>query len=331
LLWVVLERKQSEQVDPYSDRVNRHTIRVLTRETGEQYELVMGDRDEPSLIRQAEWEHGLGVVPFVPAYASRCGPMQGESYVDVISRGDWRLLQLESDQSFASYLHGSPRLVLYTSAPLDDVHGGGDSILKLNPSNAEDAKYLQVDTGGMLTREQVIERTSRQILNSAGIDPNAVLSGKTTVARSGVSMAWSFTTAEEPTLSRYSQSMTRADRAILEVVTRYLLPSIPIGAGPSIRVCDWSVQRTPKWDLMDVDRTVDVVQAARELVPSRTLQEHLALDLAQRARPNADSTDIQTYADEIAQASDADLMPGLALGVEFDQDEQEIAVQSADQ
>ena len=288
LEWVKLRRDISVATSATSARKHYHVWRLYDRQGGAEYRQEFDPKsggDTTSAVRQtAEWEHGLGVVPFAPLFARRRGVMEGESYIDELSLADWRKLQYDSDQAMASYLHASPQLTIKTTADLDEVGVGTSHVLKLNPELNEDADYLETETGGMQVRESLIESAIRQGFNLAGIDPASVTQQGGGGARSGTSLAWSFSTSEAPTLAAISEELERWDRAVHEIVARYLVA----GALPPAfaEVYDGAISRVRSWDLMSAERSADLALAGWELVKSPTWRRAAAADIAVKVPGN---------------------------------------------
>ena len=305
LRWVKLRRDITTATTPISPRAYYHVWRVYDREGGREYRQQFdpkssGGETASAVALTAEWEHGLGVVPFVPLFARRRGVMEGESYIDELSLADWRKLQYDSDQSMASYLHASPQLTIKTTADLDEVGVGTSHVLKLNPELNEDASYLETATGGMQVREALIESAIRQGFNLAGIDPASVtLEGKGG-ARAGTALAWSFSTAEAPTLAAISEELERWDRRVHEIATRYLVAGDLPPA--HVEVYDGEISRVRSWDLMSAERSSDLALGGWELVKSPTWRRAAAADIAVKVPGNIPDEQAAQIKAELAEA-----------------------------
>ena len=305
LLWVKMRRDVTTAASPTSSRAYHHVWRIYDRDGGQEYRQQYdpqgrGETASP-VVLVGEWSHGLGVVPFSPMFARRRGVMRGESYIDELSLADWRKLQFDSDQSMASYLHASPQLTIKTTADLDEVGVGTSHVLKLNPELNEDASYLETDTGGMQVREALIDSAVRQGFNLAGIDPASVTPGyEGGGARSGTSLAWSFSTSEAPTLAAISEELERWDRSVHEIVTRYLIAGdLPPAF---VELYDGSISRVRSWDLMSAERSSDLALGAWELVKSPTWRRVAAQDIAVKVPGNIPDEQASQIKAELADA-----------------------------
>lgn len=312
LLWVVLSREVWEQQSWDQVPIRKVIYRVLDRLSGMEFEMPVGanpQQEKPSPRGQA-WQHNLGMVPLAPCYAERRAPLEGVSYIDAISRGDRRLLRLESDQGHASYLHGSPQLAIGTNRDLKDVGVGASHVIKLNPGEGPDkewAEYLSMDPAGMQVRETIIERTARQAMNHAGIDPNAVATEKATQGKSGVSLAYQFSASEGPRLSKFTEEMDACDRLILEIFVRYYTPSADIP--PTQSVFDGTLRRTKKWDMLSAEQAVDLTDGAWDRVKSETWRRAAAADLATKIPGNLPPDKQAEIQKELETADFADPAP----------------------
>jgi len=300
LEWIVLKRSIIEQAGPLATAQAVRVWRILDRVGGREYRLSVEDeKNGRDPVLTVEWEHRLGLVPVVPFYAHQLGHMHGRSYIDEISRADLRKLSFDSDQAFASYLHGSPQLVLKVNQDLEEIAADASHIIKLPADADSDAKYLALDATGMDIRENLIDSAIRQGFNLAGIDPNSVLQSGGGSSRSGVSMAWSFSTAEQPTLSRLTDNLDSADRHLHEVVTRYVSPA---EYAPDARAFEGSIIRTKSFDMMAVDRIADVGDAVYDRVKSPTWRKTWAGYVASQLPGNLDTATQQTIQTELAAA-----------------------------
>lgn len=308
LLWAVLRREATERSTWSEKRSVREFYRVLTRTHGYTYEV---SQQGGQVIADQEWEHGLGLVPLVPCYARRIAPMHGESYVDELTLADLRVFQLDSDQQISSYLHASPLLKLLVSKPEASFIVGADAFVHLNPQADENAEYLQLDTGGMQVREDIIARTRLTGMNAAGIDPNAMT--EQSQGRSGVSIAWSFSTAEQPTLNALSEEMDAADALILEIVTRYLTPGqMP---GPEARLWDGAIERIKQWDRMADEQLIELTSEAEGLVRSAAFARAAAKQIAPRIVGHDDPELLRAIGDEIDASTEFDRqLPAQSFG-----------------
>jgi hypothetical protein len=283
--WVVLRREVSEQPDPLKPRKVFIVWKVITRETGRTYRAEKpANGQKPQTVETLpEWQHDLGLVPLAPFYAFECGTFQGESYVDDLTLADKRKLGFDSDQGMASYLNGSPQLKMKVagSKDLGDVAADTSRIIKLDAEKGEDAEYLEITGSGMEVREKIIESTIRQGFNLAGIDPSSVMSEDgPTAARSGVSLAWSFSTAEQPTLSQFTDELDKTDLLIHEIVARYLAPrGTRWEAGQQAYTAQ--IQRVKSWDMLAVDRAVSLGEQAWDRIPSKEWRRNQSKFLAQ--------------------------------------------------
>jgi len=300
LEWIVLRRVVHEQAGPLAPSSPVKLWRVLDRDMGREYRITLEDEKHGRApVLTTEWQHALGVVPVVPLYAHKLDAMHAKSYIDEISRADLRKLCFDSDQAFASYLHGSPQLVLKVNQDLEEIAADTSHIIKLPAENDADAKYLALDATGMQIREELIDSAIRQGFNLAGIDPNSVLQSGGGSTRSGVSMAWSFSTAEQPTLSRLTDSLDTADRELHEVVTRYVSStSYTLEA----RAFEGTITRTKSFDMMAVDRIADVGDAVYDRVKSPTWRRTWASYVAGQLPGNLDTATAQTIQQELAAA-----------------------------
>lgn len=266
-LWAVLRRKTTQQPGPLLERKAVFLYKVLTRTTGTAYRREMGTDGKLKAAEQVgeTWIHNVGMVPLVPIYAVPGDEeYQGESYIEDISRADWRVFQLESDQAMASHLTGNPQMVIKTKRDLAEISPGSSWALKLDPDpeSPESAEFLAPDTGGLDLREAMIERTERKGLTMAGIDAgSAAIDGQGRQARSGVSLALQFNQAESPTLASLADELDLADRRIHEIAARYMLPDAAVH-DPGDRVFLGTIERRKAWDLMDVG---DLTGLASEL------------------------------------------------------------------
>lgn len=286
LEWVVLRRCVSSQSDALAKRVTRTIWRVLTRMVGIEYSAPTNDTAaSPEVTKQ--WIHGLGMVPVVPLHVHSDTPMVGTSYIDTISLADLRKLQFDSDQAMSSYLHGNPRLIIKTARDLDQIAMDASQAIKLNPEDNEDARYLALDATGMDVRERLVESTGKQALQASGIEPLIDHALQAREAASGAAMAWSFSRSEEPTLSALVDELDRFEVGVHECVMRYIAPpSAGVPAGASSRLFTGTIKHARQWDLLAVDRSVDLAQAAWPMVTSPTWRKAVAADIAKRVPGN---------------------------------------------
>lgn len=230
-------RLQTRDVSSYDETVNETVTRyrILTREWGYEYRIDSSGPGSRMVAIEHQWRHGLGIVPFVlwPGHETNW-PFLGGSYIDGVSEADHGAMLLDSDQRNTSHLHGSPTLKLHMRGGgkdgknVKDVAVGATTFIHLDPGsddmNREDASYLEADMGGAAQREVIIERCLRMGLQTAFIDPTAVLGAGGVTAMSGSAMAHAFTQAERPILEKFTGTMEAAERRLTEVVARFATP-----------------------------------------------------------------------------------------------------------
>ena len=327
LEWVVMRRDVWIQDSPTTGKTKYRLWRVLTQTTGEGYRAAWVGDDfsqepepdseamlDPTIGVDGAWQHDVGMVPLVPLYAEYLETMVGESYIKDVSLADHRKLQFDSDQAMASYLDGSPLLAVWTNDDLDDIGAGAGKTLKLKPDTNEDARYLQPAVAGMQLRSGETESTMRQATNLAGIDPESVVQqGSGTQARSGVSLALSFSTAEAPTLGAISDEMERHDRAVHELVTRYASRE---RFGPQDQAFGGTVKLTRSWDLMSAERQADLALTAAPMVRSEAWMKATAKSLARQIPGNLGDEELQTIDQQIDETDYSPLgdPPGMGSG-----------------
>ena len=319
LEWVALYREVAERATWDAAEEQIRVWRVLTRTEGMEFRAKVIGSDGKKVERADEvegspWTHNIGIVPLVPAYARRGKvPMVGRSYIDAISRADLRNLQLDSDQSYASYLHGSPVMKVWTAQQLSAVGIGTSQALKLKPGGdglpKEDAEYLTVDPAGMEVREKIIDRTTRQAFTVAGIDPQTVAGPSGTRGpRSGSSIAWGFSTGEAPTLTALSEEMDSADKKFIELVTRYETSGSVLS--PSEQASDAGVVRPKEWDMMAAQETVDLGTDVLDLTPSPKHKKAILKAIAAKVPGNIPQQLLVEVNTEIDATKDEDLPMG---------------------
>ena len=327
LSWAVTRRDVWVQDSPTAGKIKYRLWRILTQTTGEGYRAPWVGEDfsrepepdsdalpDPTVGVGGVWTHDLGMVPLVPLYAEELEPMVGESYIKDVSLADHRKLQFDSDQAMASYLDGSPLLAVWTNDDLDDIGAGAGKTLKLKPDTNEDARYLQPAVAGMQLRSGETESTMRQATNLAGIDPESVVQpGAGRQARSGVSLALSFSTAEAPTLGAISDEMERHDRGVHELVTRYASREL---FAADDQAFGGIVKLTRSWDLMGAERQADLALTAKPLVKSEAWMRATAKSLARQIPGNLADEELQTIDGEIDEADYSPIgePPGMGSG-----------------
>ena len=294
LLWVVLRRETTKQSSPFAERSSHSAWRVLHRFGGTEYT----ERDNAVVVTN-EWTHNLGIVPIAPLFARKVKEMTGAAYIDAISLADLRKLQFDSDQAMSSYLHGNPRLVIKTTRDLDEIAADASQAIKLNPEDRESAEYLTLDTSGMDVREKLVESVQKQALQASGIEPLVDHALQAREAASGAAMAWSFSRSEEPTLSALVDELDAFEVRLHEIVSRYLMPGDALVAGPNERVFSGAIHRSRQWDLLAVDRLVDLAAAASPFVPSKTWRNLVAADIATKLPGNTPPDIMATILTEI--------------------------------
>ncbi len=315
LEWVVMRRVVSSQPNALAKRTRKTIWRILTRMDGVEYSLPTGDTAASPEITK-HWVHNLGLVPLVPMYVTQDTPMGGESYIHTISLADLRKLQFDSDQAMSSHLHGNPRLIIKTARDLEQIAADASQAIKLNPEDNEDARYLALDATGMDVRERLLESTGKQALQASGIEPLVDHALQAREAASGAAMAWSFSRSEEPTLSALVDELDRFEVGVHECVMRYIAPpTAGVPAGASSRLFTGTIKHARQWDLMAVDRSVDLAQAAWPMVKSNSWRQAVAADIAKRVPGNLPPEIEHTILNEIKQSS-ADAGVGMSPAAE---------------
>lgn len=320
--WVVLRREVSEQATPFEKRKTFIVWKVIDREKGQMFRCEKPESGQkPSSMVRTEWDHMLGMVPLAPFYAFELDTFEGESYVDDLTLADKRKLGFDSDQSMASYLNGSPQLKMKIAGNKDlkDVAADTSRIIKLDAEKGEDAEYLEITGAGMEVREQLIESTIRQGFNLAGIDPTSVMQedgAGAGAARSGVSLAWSFSTAEQPTLSQFTDELDKTDKLIHEIVARYLAPKAKQWK-PGEEAYTAQIQRVKSWDMLAVDRAVTLGEQVWDRIPSKQWRRNQAKFCAQAIPGNltpelAEKVNKELDAEQFEDPVEPELEPGVA-------------------
>ncbi len=309
--WVRIEWEEISSTNYESDSVLVRKRRILTKTTGEDFIFSINKESKDTQTNEQwvslrKWEHKLGRVPLVPMYARKVGTMQGSSYVHLISCADLVAFRLQSDQLHCSWLHGNPILKVHRHSEASNtsaVNIGISRYQHLNPGssqglNSEDMSYVTFDAGGMDMREQIIARVQAQALQASGIDPSLVKKGGE--YRSGVSIAWSFSTAEEPILSKFMRNMDNADVGILELVYRYL--SSEDFSENTSKVWNGSITRSRNWHSDTIESIIaEVIDVKEVLVSSKTAQKIQDTKLALRACEGIHPTTLDVVKNEIEQ------------------------------
>ncbi len=304
LTYAVLYRRTDDRTSWDASRLSSDHYRVLTRTDG--FDFVRpGESSADGYETRQEWTHGLGVVPLVPVYARRVGPMRGRSYVDQISSADLAAYRLLADQFHCSWLHANPLLAKWGTRPADTlVNVGINRIQHLNAggsgSDREDIRYITFDSTGMEVRRAEIAAIQAQALQASGIDPSLATVGQGGSARSGASIAWSFSTAEEPALNAFTEELDAADRKILEIVHRYFIG----GDEASWRqTFQGSVARPKKWTLGSEEEAIQRVVDSKAAVPDSP-RFHVALEqeLAARLAAGRGPEEVRAILDEIKES-----------------------------
>lgn len=303
LTYAVLYRQTADRADWSGMRQEHEFYRVLTRTTGHDFQRVAGSMAE-TYGRAKEWTHNLGIVPLVPCYARREGPLRGRSYIDLISSADLAAYRLQADQFHCSWLHANPLLAKWGEKSVGTtLNVGINRVQHLNAGSGgegrEDIKYVTFDANGMDVRRKEIEAVQSQALQASGVDPSLVTSGGSGNARSGASIAWSFSTAEEPALNAFTEEMDAADRLIFELVERYRVGG---NEDPTVRMWPGTVSRPRKWTLGSEDEAILRVVEGKAAVPDApklhaALEQELAARLAASRKPE----EVREILDEIAK------------------------------
>lgn len=286
LTYAVLHRRTADRASWDGARTEFDHYRVLTRTDG--FDLRREATASSPYETKHAWTHNLGIVPIVPCYARRIGPIRGRSYVDLISRADLTAFRLMADQLHCSWLHANPILKKWGSNPADaKVNVGINRVQHLraggNGDEREDIAYVVFDATGMNVRRAEIEAVQAQALQASGIDPSLATVTGGGSARSGASIAWSFSTAEEPALNAFTEEMDAADRLIFEIVHRYRF-----GQSEPASVMTWpgKIARPRKWTLGSEADAIQRVVDGKAAVPDAPLF-HRALEAELAARLTA--------------------------------------------
>ena len=303
LTYAVLYRRTADRATWEGTRQEVDFYRILTRESGFDYTRAAVNTSE-DFGRRKEWTHGLGIVPLVPCYARREGHIRGRSYVDLISSADLAAYRLQADQFHCSWLHANPLLAKWGASTVNTTTNVGINRVQhlhagIGGEGREDIKYVVFDASGMEVRRTEISAVQAQALQASGIDPSLATSGQSGNARSGASIAWSFSTAEEPALNAFTEEMDAADRLILEIVERYRVGG---NQDPTARLWPGSVARPRKWTLGSEDEAIQRVVDAKLAVPEAP-KLHMALeqDLAARLASTRTQEEVREILDEIAE------------------------------
>lgn len=304
LLWAVLRRVVSRQATPNDERHDVTIWRVLTPMTSATFE-ARADGDLPT--QTSFVGHGLGRVPLARHFGLRNGAMQGRSYIDALSRADHSRLQLSTDQNFAAFMHANPRLMLRSTRPVDQISADGGRVLVLNPDANETAEYVALDATGLDVMSKMIEAVTRQGATLAGMDPTSFATLGDPKARSGAAMAYSFTSAEAPTLEKAFASLLAVDLEIHELVARYYLPRNT--EPPRDQVFKGSITRAKAWDVLALDELVDVATTMWDKTPSPTWRREVVRQVATRAPGNLPPALVEQIGKELDAAAFADEPP----------------------
>ena len=229
--WVVIQEIYTKQQDPLSDRTERIAIIVLTKTTWTRYEFERGqDGKAITLLDIEEGAHDLGIVPIIvePLRGRGKKKFQGDSFIKVSSRLDIRKFRYESDWNYDLYIHAHPLLVMKAAEELAVIGVGANAVLKLDPTQNEDAKYLETPTSAFEALQSAITEIRHGIYRQAGTDPLGILEPNSrTFQATGVARAWSFTTTENRVLAAVGEIMERIEQQQFDFALRYLTGKTP--------------------------------------------------------------------------------------------------------
>ena len=161
-------------------------------------------------------------MPLVPFYAPRDirPPFADTPLAEALERDAARFV-LEAERMFTLWMHGHAQLAIWTREQLSRVGIGAGKFIKLDPGDKdrsrEDAKYLQLDTGGLAETAKASEEARRDSLTLSGVNPLGVLDGGPRAA-SGVSIAYTFETGEKRLLCDLAGGAETYEDALLATV-----------------------------------------------------------------------------------------------------------------
>lgn len=230
-------------------------------------------------------EHGAGMVPFIPLYGRRVGPMMGRSPLAGAIRADLAAFNQDSGCTFSEWLHGKPLFVLKSARQLEDITRGDAHAFHLNPDDKEDAEYKSTPTEGFSHGREVVEKRTLDAYRMAGADPLGVFENSGS-PESGRAKRYRFSATEERVLARLSAQIQDTHHQILEVGARLMSPDVP---DLDAQVFNGHVRYQSKFDLADANEVIEQYGEAGYYIESKTwhhdMRKRIALLIAGEVSP----------------------------------------------
>lgn len=274
LVWAVLRRVVSEQESHSGDRAlfeefsvyDAREVRRWRRELDADGTARDGERFEEVAVPNAV--HGLGVVPIVPLFGRRIGPMRGDSMVKGAARADIAQFNEESWSAMARYRHANPLLKLFSNNDPRAIFSGNVVRLKRNSAEQEDLEYVGLDGSAFEVREAAIERYRRAAVTKAGVNPQQIAdSAGSTSGESGIAQRVRFTQTQKRHVDTFSRKLESGIERVLDVAEKWITnPKDPT---------EKSIRIRSSFEVTEADDLVRRIERVEGLIPSPTLLREL--------------------------------------------------------
>lgn len=322
--WVILREETAVQHTPFERQEIHIVYRYFDRRTWTRFEYIpkkerIDESDKPLraeedhtkiLIQRTDGEHKLGMVPLVS-----CAPfkdfddtaMEGVPFIDPAAKLDKMIFRIESDYYFDQHIHLHPKMVIRTMEKNVIQTMKTTSAITLNPEEKEDAFYVSPPADIFEITRQDIARLRDNVWIQTKQEAANRLTQDRVKEQSGIHKRLSFEMTEGTILSHLSDVLVELDKAILEVVSRYLNPNE--NPGPRERVFQGEVTRRRNYDIFWIN---DFLATVNESLPLLSKSPKLMLGILQRvARALLDSP-----ADETIEAISQDLVQSGVLALD---------------
>jgi hypothetical protein len=194
-----------------------------------------------------------GLLPVVPCNVTPIhgDAVAGESPLVGALMAERSAYHINSEIRWTSWLSANPIMVLKSERGMMHIGVGVSKYIRLSQGRengqekipAESLEWLEAQLTGLDSLKAQYETARQEIWQQAAVAPQAQAHGPE--AQSGVSIAWSFETAEANTLSEVARAAQRFERALLLVVGLCDTDKSPEELADSITVdypSDFSIQ-----------------------------------------------------------------------------------------